>query len=135
MLDADDRRSNARPRIVAGIPDLFFASKLVGTARQRGMRVDLVTTRAALRAGIRERPDLVVADLDASVVDAIGVGRELCSQPRPGRMIAFASHVNAELLEEGRRAGWHVLAKGAFAARIPKILSEIRAAPELPAEP
>ncbi len=115
-------------RIVAGIPDLFFASKLSGAAKRLGIAVQLATSRSALLESARSGPDLVVADLDAPAVDAVGVARELNAEAPEGRprMIAFGSHVHGERLEAARLAGYDdVLTKGQLASRIPGILASL----------
>lgn len=118
----------ANKRIVAGTPDLFFGSKLSGVARQRGIAVQFATTRTALLEAAKSCPHLVVADLDAPALDAIGVAREICegSAARPPRMIAYGSHVRADRLAAARLAGFdEVLTKGALAARVSEILDSL----------
>jgi len=115
-------------RIVAGIPDLFFASKVSGAAKRLGIAVQLVTSRSALLEGAKSGPDLIVADLDAVAVDAVGVARELHAETDQGRprMIAFGSHIYGERLAAAKLAGYDdVLTKGQLAARIPGILASL----------
>ena len=128
MRAPSDHGPPSGKRIVAGIPDLFFASKLSGAAKRLGIAVQLATSRSALLEGARSGPDLVVADVDAAAVDAVGVARELHAEPpqaRP-RMIAFGSHVHAERLAAARSAGYDdVLTKAQMASRIPEILASL----------
>ncbi|MDE0104921.1 MAG: hypothetical protein OXN89_21290 [Bryobacterales bacterium] len=123
--------SHGRPsakRIVAGIPDLFFASKVSGAAKRLGIAVQLATSRSALLEGARSGPDLIVTDLDAPTMDAVGVARELQAEADQGRprMIAFGSHVHGERLAAAKLAGYDdVLTKGQMAARISGILASL----------
>ncbi len=119
---------SAGKRVLAAVPDLFFGSKLSAPAARLGIAVQFAATRDALLEGARCGPDLIVADLDAATIDAVGVALELKAgkQTALPRMIAFASHVHGERLEAARQAGFdEVLTKGALAARIPEILGSL----------
>lgn len=113
-------------RVVAAIPDLFFSSKVSGTARQLGIDVRIANSReTALEYAVRGA-DLLLIDLDASTLDGVGLVDELLSLklPRPPRLVAFASHVHSDLLEAARSAGCdQVLTRGALAANMPQVLT------------
>ena len=128
MSATSTQHGRSNKRVLVGIPDLFFASKLSGTARQLGITVEFASSREALLDGTKAGPDLVVADLDAAAVDAIGVARELhgAREANLPRMIAFGSHVHGARLASARAAGYdEVLTKGMLAARIPQILASL----------
>lgn len=128
-LDPIPAKDKARKHVLAAIPDLFFSSKVSGTARQLGISVQLAGSRQALLEAARSRPDLIIVDLDADSVDPLGVVGELRSLAPSGtpRLIAFASHVRETVLQEARDAGYDdVLTRGALAANLPGLLAALQ---------
>ena len=120
--------STVRKRVLAAIPDLFFGSKVTGAAAKLGIHVQVAVTRQAVLAAALSKPDLVIVDLDAPAVDAIGLIGELRSGSgvRPPRVVAFASHVRDDLLAAARAAGYdQVLTRGALAAALPQLLASL----------
>ncbi len=103
--------------------DLFFGSKVSGTAEALGLRVEVrgdvaQAVESACDPDCRclmidlEKPGLSVADLIAG----------LSTEPRP-YIIAFGPHVRTALFEEARNAGCDdVLPRGRFSAELPQIL-------------
>ena len=103
-------------------PDLFFTSKVTGTAQALGLQVesvdDIATATSRLQAGDigcvlfdLAAPRVSVADLLAAMPDSLRVP-----------IIAFGSHVNVELLESARAAGAEVMPRSQFSATLPEIL-------------
>lgn len=103
-------------------PDLFFTSKVTGTAQALGLRVDSVDDIAAATSRLEAgdigcvlfdlaAPRVTVADLLAAMTDSTRVP-----------IIAFGSHVNVELLESARFAGAEVMPRSQFSATLPQIL-------------
>jgi len=128
-LDPIQAKDKTCKRVLAAIPDLFFSSKVSGTARQLGISFQLAGSRQALLEAARSRPDLIIVDLDADSVDPLGVVGELRSLAPSGapRLIGFASHVRETVLREARRAGYdEVLTRGALAANLPGLLASLR---------
>ena len=105
-------------------PDLFFTSKVTGTAQALGLRVDSVddvaSTAARLQAG---DVGCVLVDLAAP---RVSVADLLAAMPDSARVpvIAFGSHVNVELLESARSAGAEVMPRSQFSAMLPEILRQ-----------
>ena len=64
-------------------------------------------------------PEAVVVDLDEAGVAAV----ELAMQANAQRVVAFFSHVDADLGEEARRAGAEVYPRGRFWRDLADILS------------
>ena len=102
--------------------DLFFTSKVTGTAQALGLRVDevgnLASATARLQAGDigcifldLATPRVSVADLIAEMPD---------SERTP--IIAFGSHVDTDVLEAARSAGAEVMPRSQFSATLPDIL-------------
>lgn len=108
-------------------PDLFFTSKVTGTAQALGLRVDSVddiaTAKSRLEAG---EIGCVLLDLAAP---RVSVAELLAAMPDSARVpiIAFGSHVNVELLESARSAGAEVMPRSQFSATLPDILRQLLA--------
>lgn len=129
-LDSTPAENGACKHVLAAIPDLFFGSKVSGTARQLDVSVRFANSREALLDGARSQPDMIIVDLDAAVIDPIGVVGELRSlAPSDGqaaRLVAFASHVNETVLLRARTAGYdEVLTRGALAVNLPSLLGSL----------
>ncbi len=103
-------------------PDLFFTSKVTGTAQALGLRVDSVDDIA--RATLR----LQAGDIGCVLLDLaaprVSVADLLSAMPDSARVpiIAFGSHVNVELLESARSAGAEVMPRSQLSATLPQIL-------------
>ena len=105
--------------------DLFFSSKVTGTAAALGMRMDVAGMPAAAASRVAggdyrcviidlAMPGLALADLMAA----------LPADPRP-KVIAFAAHVETSRLQAARDAGCDlVLPRSRFSAELPRLLSE-----------
>lgn len=104
--------------------DLFFTSKVTGTAQALGLRVesvdDIVTATSRLQAG-----DIGCVLLDLAA-PRVAVADLLAAIPESARVpiIAFGSHVNVELLESARSAGAEVMPRSQFSATLPNVLTE-----------
>ena len=101
-------------------PDLFFTSKVTGTAQALGLRVDAFDNVSMATARLAS-DDIacVLFDLGApraSIVDLFA------TMPTPIPVIAFGSHVNVELLEAAQAAGAEVMPRSQFASTLPEIL-------------
>ncbi len=113
--------------VVALVDDLFFQSKLLETARQVGVELRACSTADALAAEISGgAPKLVVVDLNAggNPIEALrrvrSIGREI-------PLIAYLSHVQAELAESARAAGCRdVMPRSKFTRDLATILSRAK---------
>lgn len=105
-------------------PDLFFTSKVTGTAQVLGLRVeavdDIATAITRLPAG-----DIGCVLLDLAA-PRVSVADLLAAMPDSARVpiIAVGSHVNVELLESARAAGAEVMPRSQFSATLPDILKQ-----------
>ena len=113
--------------IVAVVDDLFFASKIRGTAEELG-----VTARFArnldvvLEAVRRDRPSLIICDLHSQKVDPMELARQLKAdeQLHSIPLLGFFSHVQTELQRQAEAAGFdHVVPRSAFSKNLGEILS------------
>jgi len=104
--------------------DLFFTSKVTGTAQALGLRVDavddIVSARLRLEAGDIGCVLLDLAAPRVSIVELVAAMPESARVP----IIAFGSHVNVELLESARAAGAEVMPRSQFSATLPNILTQ-----------
>lgn len=94
--------------VVALVDDLFFVAKLKETARQIGVSLETATTGAQLVAAAANSPGaLVIVDLNArqGALDAVAQLANSGPGGNPRRVVAFLSHVQAELAERARAAG------------------------------
>ncbi len=112
--------------VLALVSDLIFESKIRGAARGSAAAVHAVRTAGDLLASTdRLAPQLVLVDLNvlgAGTTDSIAQLRKAA----PGaRIIGFASHVDAELLDGAKAAGAdEVMPRSRFDAELPQLLSD-----------
>lgn len=104
--------------------DLFFTSKVTGTARELGHRV-MVAGNAALASAMIEQwhPRVVFVDLAAG--ELVSPAALLAYQKlAPGTpFVAFGSHVDTAALAAARAAGCDpVLPRSRFSAELPDLI-------------
>ena len=113
--------------IIAVVDDLFFASKIRGTAEQVGTRVQFSRSIADALAKARdEAPALIIADLNASSCDPLELARALkgddCSAGVP--LLGFFSHIQTDLQQAAIAAGYdRVMPRSAFTKNLADILA------------
>ncbi len=111
-------------RVVAVVPDLFFATRISGTAERLGVALELPAPAEALETIRRAPPDLVILDLHAPG-DPLALARALRADvaTRSIHLIGFYSHVDRELRKAALAAGLdQVLPRSAFTVRLPALL-------------
>jgi CheY-like chemotaxis protein len=103
--------------------DLFFASKVTGTAAALGFRVSAVRDAAQALAEIaNSRIRCLIVDLATPDLDVTNLVRALPATGRP-TVIAFEAHVLADRLQAARDAGCdEVMPRSKFSATLPEIL-------------
>ena len=115
-------------RVIAAVSDMFFASKIRGTAEHLNVTVDFARTEAGLFDYAKaEVPSLIVLDLHETRFDPIALAGRLKSDERLRAVpvVAFFSHVEVELRRKALEAGVeHVLPRSVFTQRLAEILSE-----------
>ncbi len=113
--------------ILVVVDDLMFRSKISTAAKAVGATIAAATTAEAAVARAKElRPALIILDLDSAKVQPLEVLKQLAADPELNAIptLGFVSHVNADRIREARVLGiGEVLARSAFAASLPAILS------------
>ena len=113
--------------VIAVVEDLFFASKIRGTAEQLGVSVSFPRRADALiELVLRDQPALIICDLHSQKIDPIELAKQLkaderlCSIP----LLGFFSHVQTELQHHAEQAGFdRVMPRSAFTKRLAELLS------------
>lgn len=105
--------------------DLLFTSKIVGTAQQLGISIQVYRTAADVRCGTTA-PAMVIVDLASPVATTSDDLRLLRNRlPATTRLLAYGSHVEVERLRAARAAGCDpVLARSEFSKNLPTILRD-----------
>ena len=113
--------------IVAVVDDLFFASKIRGTAEELGITASFARDiDSMLKAARRDQPSLIICDLHAQRIDPIDLASQLKAdaQLRAIPLLGFFSHVQTELQRQAAAAGFdQVIPRSAFAKNLGEILS------------
>ena len=110
--------------IIAVVDDLLFGSKIRAAAEAADQALTFVRRGADVAAAVAQSAaSLVLVDLgQPGAVDAIRAIR--ASAGTAPAIVAFASHVRADLIAEARGAGaTRVLARSAFVVELPTLVS------------
>jgi len=110
-------------RVVAYMDDLFFQMKLAETAKHLGLEVKVASNPDSLLSLLDPRPAMVIVDLNARAapLDAVVLLRSVDPSVR---VVGFLSHVQAELGEKARAAGFdEVMPRSRFTMKLPQILA------------
>jgi cytosine/adenosine deaminase-related metal-dependent hydrolase len=97
-------------RVVAFIPDLLFGSNVQGALTAGGHEVELVGT---LEPGVEA--DVLVVDLTADVPARIAAAQ--AARPREVPVLAFYSHVEADVKRLAEEAGFELVVPRSRMAR------------------
>jgi CheY-like chemotaxis protein len=112
-------------RVVAVVPDLFFAARIAETARASGVTLETIDAARALERCREAPPDLVILDLHGAG-DPLALARALKADAaaRSVRIVGFYSHVDAALRAAALAAGVdEALPRSAFTARLAQLLA------------
>lgn len=114
-------------KIIAVVDDIFFASKIRGTAEQVGVSVAFARSADGLSEIVhREIPSLIICDLHSQKIDPIKLAKDLKAkaETRDIPLVGFFSHVETELQRAAQEAGFdRVVPRSVFASSLIKILS------------
>lgn len=113
-------------KIIAVVDDLFFASKIRGTAEQVGSSVSFSRSLDSLITSARaDPPALIICDLHSQKLDPVELAKRLKSDDQLGSipLLGFFSHVQVELQQAAMAAGFdRVLPRSAFVNQLAEIL-------------
>lgn len=119
-----------KENIIAVVDDLFFASKIRGTAEELAVTVRFARQLDALiEAARRDRPSLIICDLHSQKIDPMELARKIKGDEdlRSIQLLGFFSHVQTELQREAEKAGFdQVMPRSAFSKHLGDILSGTR---------
>jgi CheY-like chemotaxis protein len=110
--------------VLAVLDDLFFQVKIADAAKRAALQLVVVKTEEALSRKLEENPVAVLLDLNCRSIDPIQLVSSLKAGPHSEvPVIAYVSHVQAELIKQAQQAGCDsVMARSAFSANLPQIL-------------
>jgi CheY-like chemotaxis protein len=114
--------------VLVAVDDLLFSSKIRATAKQFAVDITFARTPDEILSQARAlRPSLIVFDVNSQKSDPINTVAALKADValRDIPTTGFVSHVNTALILAARQAGMdEVMARSAFAANLPQILTE-----------
>ena len=114
--------------VLVAVDDLLFSSKIRATAKLVGVQISFARTPDEILNQARTlKPSLVVFDINCQKADPINTVATLKADPELKHIptTGFVSHVNTSLILAAREAGMdEVMARSAFAANLPQILTE-----------
>ena len=120
-------RTEETHSILVAVDDMFFASKIRGTAESLGVKVTMIRSTSGLeQAFASATPALVILDLNSERLDPIETIRAIKSREKGNAVsvIGFLSHVQVDLKERAEEAGCdRVMPRSLFAQRLPEILN------------
>ena len=111
--------------MLVAVSDLFFTVKILDAAKRAMMVAEIVKTQADLAEKAKTVPALIIFDLNFESIDPVKMIAQLKKAPetKSTSIIAFVSHIQAELKREATAAGCDmVLARSAFSQNLPQIL-------------
>jgi CheY-like chemotaxis protein len=106
--------------VIAAIPDLFFRSKVLETAKSLSVNLEVARDADELLQQVRaEKPRLILLDLQAAALQPLEMLKTLAGI----LVVGYLAHELVELRDQALAAGCgEVLTKGQFSASLPSIL-------------
>jgi PleD family two-component response regulator len=117
-------QTQAPKRVLAVVSDLFFSVKLTEAAKRCGLSLEFVKDPEALLEKAKEKPSLIVFDLNFESVEPLKLITQLKGQPatKGVSLLGYLSHVQGELKQSAQEAGCDmVLARSAFSQNLTQI--------------
>lgn len=105
--------------------DLFFSAKIHDMAKKFAMPLEFLKDKATVLEKVKEKPSLVIFDLNYDAAEPLSIIRTMKSDPETKRIstIGFVSHVQTDLKLQAQEAGCDmVVARSVFAQNLPVIL-------------
>jgi PleD family two-component response regulator len=114
-----------RKKVLAVVGDLMFTVKINEAARRTGLHVDFVKSEKDALEKAKERPLLIILDLNSGHVQPLKLIAKLkgSAETKAISVLGFISHLDAELKQQAQEAGCNmVMARSAFSQNLPMIL-------------
>lgn len=114
-----------KKKVLAVVDDLLFTVKILDAAKRVGLEAEFVKSERDLIDKAKEKPLLIILDLNANSVDALKVIGKLKgnAELKTISLIGFLSHVQGELKLKAQEAGANmVMARSAFSQNLQQIL-------------
>jgi CheY-like chemotaxis protein len=110
--------------VVAVLEDLLFTVKISDAAKRAGLQTQFVKTEEATLERAKEKPLLIIIDLNCGSVDPVAlIGTLKSGDTAKIPLIGFVSHVQGELKQRAHEAGCDmVMARSAFSQNLAQIL-------------
>ena len=111
-------------RVLAVVSDLFFSVKLTDAAKRNGLALEFVKDSGQVLEKAKEKPCLIIFDLNYDAANPVQLIVELKSQPETKHisLIGYLSHIQVELKQQAQDAGCDmVMARSAFSQNMPQI--------------
>ena len=118
-------QTHSPKRVLAVVSDLFFSVKLTEAAKRCGLALEFVKEPAELMEKAKEKPTLIVFDLNFDAIEPVKLIARLKGQPatKGVSLLGYLSHVQVELKQSAQEAGCDmVLARSAFSQNMQQIL-------------
>lgn len=114
---------------VAIVSDMIFASRISGTAQKLGAECRIINNPTDLSDALESgKPGIVLVDMDCHGLSPVEAIRSVKSQCPSARVVAFFSHVQAELKEQAASAGADdVWPRSVFVQNLPQLLEGVQA--------
>jgi PleD family two-component response regulator len=117
-------QTQAPKRVLAVVTDLFFSVKLTDAAKRCGLALEFVKDPKELVEKAKDKPSLIVFDLNFEAVEPLKLIARLKGQPatKGVSLIGYLSHVQGELKQSAQEAGCDmVMARSAFSQNLTQI--------------
>jgi len=112
-------------KVLAVVDDLLFTVKINDAAKRAGLTPEFVKSEQDVLDKAKERPRLIILDLNAGSVKPLHVISALKSdaETKGISLIAYLSHIQGELKQQAHDAGADmVMARSAFSQNLLQIL-------------
>src|ERR1700736_4336029 len=114
-----------KKKVLAVLEDLLFTVKINDAAKRAGLEVEILKSEKDVLEKAKEKPLLVIMDLNCACIEPIRLISNLKSSPETKSIsiIAFLSHLQGELKQQAQEAGANmVMARSAFSQNLQQIL-------------
>jgi CheY-like chemotaxis protein len=114
-----------KKKVLAVLEDLLFTVKINDAAKRAGLEVEILKSEKDVLEKAKEKPLLIIMDLNCACVEPIRLISSLKSSPETKSisLIGFLSHLQGELKQQAQEAGANmVMARSAFSQNLQQIL-------------